>query len=106
MVWQMMLVLFFVGLFVGPAQAGASTLSQTLVEDSMRGRVGGVITALISAATVLSMGMAGIAAAAMGVRGVFVLSGVICFAGGLLALWLFRGVAEPGPAEARLAESV
>ena len=52
------------------------------------------------------MGLAGVAAATMGVRGVFVLSGVICFAGGLLAVWLFRGLAVVDQAEPGLAESV
>jgi MFS family permease len=93
-IWHLMILLFFVGLSVGPAQAGVSTLSQTLVEDSMRGRVGGVLNALISGATVLSMGLAGVAAAAIGTRNVFLAAGAFSVVAGLLAFWFFNGLSE------------
>ena len=96
-VWHVMILLVFVGLSVGPVQAGANTLSQTLVDDRMRGRVGGAITTLISAANVVSMGFAGLAAAAIGTRNVFLLSGILVVVSGLLALWLFRELKEPEP---------
>ena len=93
-VWHVMLLLFFVGLSVGPVQAGASTLSQTLIEDSMRGRVGGAIGTVVSVANVASMGIAGLAAAAIGTRNVFLASGCVLLLAGLLTRWLFRqGVA-------------
>jgi MFS family permease len=85
-----MVLLFLVGLSVGPVQAGANTLSQTLIEDSMRGRVGGALSTLVSAANVASMGLAGVAAAAIGTRNVFLVSGGVVFLAGVLALWLFR----------------
>jgi MFS family permease len=88
-VWHVMVLLFFVGLSVGPVQAGANTLSQTLVEDSMRGRVGGAINTLISAANITSMGLAGVAAAAIGTRNVFLLSGALVVMSGVIAYWLF-----------------
>jgi MFS family permease len=88
-VWHVMVLLFFVGLAVGPVQAGANTLSQTLVEDSMRGRVGGAINTLISAANITSMGLAGVAAAAIGTRNVFLLSGALVVMSGVIAYWLF-----------------
>lgn len=100
-IWQLGLVLFGVGLFITPTQAGVSTLSQTLIEDEMRGRVGGALSALISGANVLSMGVAGVAAAAIGIRNVFVISGVIAIVAGILAGLLLRGVdvrSEPAPA--------
>lgn len=96
-VWHIMIFLFFVGLSVGPVQAGANTLSQTLVEDSMRGRVGGALNTLVSAANVTSMGLAGIAAAAIGTRNVFLASGCIVFGAGLLAYWLFRDMRDETP---------
>ncbi|MFQ5522348.1 MAG: MFS transporter [Acidimicrobiia bacterium] len=89
---QLLVLLFFVGLSVGPTQAGVSTLSQTLVEDSMRGRVGGVLNSLISGATIVSMGAAGVAAAAVGTRGVFVAAGVLAGTSGVLGVWLFHGL--------------
>lgn len=91
-IWQLGVVLFGVGLFVTPTQAGVSTLSQTLIEDDMRGRVGGALSALISGANVLSMGVAGVAAAAIGIRNVFILSGLIVVLAGILAGWLLSGV--------------
>lgn len=99
-VWQVMAMLVFVGLSVGPVQAGANTLSQTLIEDSMRGRVGGALNTLISAANVTSMGLAGVAAAAIGTRNVFLASGALVVLSGGLAYWLFRELREeatPGP---------
>lgn len=89
-VWHIMILLFLVGLSVGPVQAGANTLSQTLVSDSMRGRVGGALNTLVSAANVTSMGLAGVAAAAMGTRNVFLVSGCLVLFAGILAFWLFR----------------
>ena len=93
-VWHLMILLFVVGLSVGPTQAGVSTLAQTLVDDSMRGRVGGVMNAAISGATVLSMGLAGVLAAAIGTRNVFLAAGVLSVAAGLLAFWFFRDLSD------------
>ena len=100
-IWQLGLILFGVGLFVTPTQAGVSTLSQSLIEDEMRGRVGGALSALISGANVLSMGVAGVAAAAIGIRTVFVFSGLLAIVAGILAGLLLRDVdvrREPEPA--------
>ena len=55
--WHMSLVLFVVGLLITPLQASVSTLTQTLIPDEMRGRVGGALNALISAATVSVHGL-------------------------------------------------
>ena len=96
-VWHVMIMLFFVGLSVGPVQAGANTLSQTLIDDSMRGRVGGALSTLISAANITSMGLAGIAAAAIGTRNVFLVSGGLVLLSGFLAFWLFRELREAPP---------
>ena len=105
-IWHVMVMLLFVGLSVGPVQAGANTLSQTLIDDSMRGRVGGALNTLISGANIASMGLAGVAAAAVGVRNVFLGSGFLVLSSGVLAFWLFRErrsqpydpmVAEPAP---------
>ena len=94
-VWQVMILLFFVGVSVGPVQAGANTLSQTLIEDSMRGRVGGALNTLMSAANITSMGLAGLAAAAIGTRNVFLASGCVVLLSGVLAYTLFRELREP-----------
>jgi MFS family permease len=98
-VWHVMVMLFFVGLSVGPVQAGANTLSQTLIEDSMRGRVGGALNTLISAANITSMGLAGVAAAAIGTRNVFLASGILVLISGFIAYRLFREL-RPSPSGA------
>ncbi|MFZ0013890.1 MAG: MFS transporter [Acidimicrobiia bacterium] len=101
-IWQIMVLLFFVGLSVGPVQAGANTLSQTLIDDSMRGRVSGALNTLLSAANVVSMGLAGVAAAAIGTRNVFLASGLLVLGSGVLALWLFRDLrSSTGPEPAQ-----
>jgi MFS family permease len=105
-VWHIMVMLFFVGLSVGPVQAGANTLSQTLIEDSMRGRVGGALNTLVSGANVISMGLAGVAAAAVGTRNVFLLSGGLVFVSGLLAFFLFREMRTGRPTEVGDMETV
>lgn len=97
-IWHVMVLLFAVGISVGPVQAGANTLSQTLIVDSMRGRVGGALNTLVSAANVVSMGLAGLAAAALGTRNVFLLSGLVVVSAGVLAFWLFRELRrKPAP---------
>lgn len=98
-VWQLMIALFMVGLFIAPTQAGVTTLSQTLIPDQMRGRVGGALNAVVSGANVASMGMAGVAAAALGVRTVFVIAGAICSVAGGLAWLMLRSTGAQEPEE-------
>ncbi len=89
--WQVLIIMFMVGFSITPTNAGVATLTQTLIEDSMRGRVGGALSALVSGATVLSMGAAGVAAATIGVRGVFLVAGILSILAGVLAWFLLRG---------------
>jgi DHA3 family macrolide efflux protein-like MFS transporter len=98
-VWQFMLALFAIGWFVTPLQAGVSTIIQSEVPDEMRGRIGAALQTVLQSANVGSMALAGIAAAAIGTRGVFIAAGALAVAGGLIGLVLFRGaVAAPEPA--------
>jgi MFS family permease len=90
--WQLMIVLFAVGWFVTPLQASISTLVQSEVPDEMRGRIGSALGTVIGSANVASMALAGVAAAVIGPRGVFVLSGIFAVVAGMLTVWLFRGV--------------
>ena len=97
--WHMSLVLFVVGLLITPLQASVSTLTQTLIADEMRGRVGGALNALISAATVLSMAFAGVAAASIGVRNVFVVAGIITVVAAAIGAMMFRSDGADSEAE-------
>jgi hypothetical protein len=67
------------------------------VEDAVRGRTGAALSTVITAAQVASMALAGVAAALMSVRGVFVIAGLIAFISGLVTATLFRGAAVAVP---------
>ena len=56
------------------------------------GRVQGVISSLLSGAQVLSMGLAGVLAAAIGTRNVFLAAGALTVGAGVLAFWFFHGL--------------
>ena len=90
-IWQVLLLMFFVGWFVSPLQAAVVTMLQVNVEDAERGRVMSVLNAAMSAATVLSMAFAGIAGEVVGVRNVFFLAGGIVAVGAVISLVGFRG---------------
>ena len=96
-VWQFMLALFAVGWFVTPLQAGVSTIVQSEVPDAMRGRIGAALQTILQTANIGSMALAGVVAAAIGSRGVFVAAGGLAVVGGLVGLALFRGAHSPLP---------
>jgi DHA3 family macrolide efflux protein-like MFS transporter len=93
-VWISLVSLFFVGLFLTPVQAAASTLLQTYVPNDKRGRAGAAMNTVITLASVISMGLSGVLGDALGVRQVFYLSGLITISAGLLAAVLMRSPAS------------
>lgn len=95
--WHLVLALFAVGWFVTPLQASISTLVQSEVADEARGRIGSVLSTIITTANVVSMALAGTAAALVGVRGVFVAAGVVGIVAAAVTAVLF-------PSAPRLAE--
>jgi MFS family permease len=96
-------ILFGVGLFVTPVQAAVSTISQTAVEDTMRGRVGAALSTLVSTATLLSMALAGICAQMLGLRNVFILGGAVVVLAGIASAVVFRSApAKPLPTGERV----
>jgi MFS family permease len=100
--WHMLLALFIVGWVLTPVQAAVTTLLQAEVPDDLRGRIGAVFSTVVTSANVVSMAIAGAAAALLGIRGVFVLAGAVAVLSGLLAATLLRpgGSVRPRPAEA------
>ncbi len=94
-VWLVMLCLFFLGLFLTPVQAAASTLMQAAVSNDLRGRAGAALSTVTTTASVISMGCAGLLGDAIGIRQVFYLSGFIAVLAGLLAAVMMRDP-EPG----------
>jgi MFS family permease len=94
-IWHLIPILFVVGWMVTPLQGSIATLVQTSVSDSLRGRISGALNTVISTSSLVSMGLAGVLATMIGVRSVFVLSGVIIVAAGLASAWVFRKGAKP-----------
>jgi predicted MFS family arabinose efflux permease len=85
--------LFLVGLSITPVQAASATIMQEVVPDEKRGRAGSAMNTVITLASVISMGCAGVLGDAMGIRQVFYLAGGITVFAGLLAAVLMRSPA-------------
>jgi predicted MFS family arabinose efflux permease len=63
---------------------------QKYVPNEKRGRAGSAINTAISVASVTSMALAGVLGDALGVRNVFVLSGLVVIVAGLLGAFLMQ----------------
>jgi len=94
---------FLVGWFVMPLNAAVMTIVQTTAADAVRGRVLGALNATMSTATIASTAAAGIFGAALGIRAVVLLGGLLCLAAAGLSAVLFRldrgQVASPSATE-------
>lgn len=101
-VWHLFPILFAAGLLITPLQASASTLLQTLVEDSAMGRAGAALNACIQSATLFSMFAAGFLADYWGIPAVFLLGGAITALSAFVAAGTFYGqsIDSPHPAAA------
>jgi MFS family permease len=93
-IWQLLVLMFVIGWFVVPLQAAVTTIFQQSTPDGELGRVMSVVQASMSAASVLSMGFAGIAGDAIGIREVLFVAGGISGVGFLVALVGFRRHAD------------
>jgi MFS transporter, DHA3 family, macrolide efflux protein len=96
--WHLLIVVFGAGAFVAPLQAAVTTIVQTTVPPSYRARASAAFTTLVSGASLVSMSIAGAAAEAAGVRGVFVAAGAIVLGSGVVAAAVFHaapGVSRP-----------
>jgi MFS transporter, DHA3 family, macrolide efflux protein len=91
-VWQVLLILVAVGLFVTPLNAMVQTLIQTSTSDATRGRVVSLLQAAMSTASVASMAIGGVLGDLIGIREVFLAAGVIVVAAAGLSWVMFRGV--------------
>ncbi len=89
-VWQIVVLLFGVGLIVTPLQASVTTLIQTETTPDVRGRVAALTNSSVTAASILSMAFAGAAGAVVGVRNVFLLCALVIAIGAGIAIVLFR----------------
>jgi MFS transporter, DHA3 family, macrolide efflux protein len=90
-IWQLLVLMFVIGWFIVPLQAAVVTILQQSTPDGERGRVMAVVQASMSAASVLSMGFAGIAGDVVGVREVFTMAAAITGLGFVVAAVGYRG---------------
>jgi MFS family permease len=98
--WLMVALMLLMGAFVGPINTGVSTLVQIVVPNEQLGRVGGGIGTVSEVASITSMSLAGVLGAALGIPTVFVLGGLLCVAGGLLAWAALPALTVPSAAPA------
>ncbi len=105
-VWHLMGLLFAIGWVITPLQASVQTIVQRTVPGAKLGRVGALLSTVMTATNVISMAAAGVIAGVIGVRAVFALAGVIAVAAGFVTAAVFRGTAIPEPAGAAIPEPV
>ena len=98
-VWHMVGLLFAVGWFVTPTQAAVTTIIQTEVPAEALGRVSSSLGTVSTSAQVASMALSGVAAAAFGIRTVFVVAGGIVLLAAASTMIVQRS-SEVGPLEA------
>ncbi len=103
-VWHLMILLFAVGWVITPLQASVQTIIQRTVPGSKLGRVGALLSTVMTATNVASMAAAGVVAGAIGVRAVFAIAGGIAIGAGLVTAAVFRGVAIPDPEDSSVHE--
>jgi len=86
--WWLLGASTLMGVFVAPINTGVSTLIQIVTPNRMLGRVGGGIGTVSETSSILSMSLAGVVGAALGIPLVFAIAGGLCIAGGLASLVL------------------
>jgi MFS transporter, DHA3 family, macrolide efflux protein len=96
-VWQVILILFAVGLALTPFQAMVQTVVQTAAGDVTRGRVVSLLQASISTASVASMAIGGVLGDVIGIRSVYLVAAGIVLAASGLSVLLFRGETGRAP---------
>ncbi len=93
-IWQLLIILFVLGLAVSPVTASVSTLMQTSVSNEMLGRSGAALNTLVTSASLVSMAFAGVLGDSLGIRNVFVIAGAITVIAGIASAWVFRTAAS------------
>ena len=99
-IWQLLVLMFVIGWFVVPLQASLVTILQQSTPDGERGRVMSVLQAAMSAASILSMGFAGLLGDVIGIREVFFIAGAITAVGFMVTIVGFRGRTAPAASDA------
>lgn len=90
----LVLVFFVIGLAVAPLTGSVATLLQRETPPAMLGRVSASLNATVTGASVGSMAIAATLATVLGIRGVFVASGIVCLVAAVTSAALFAGTAS------------
>jgi DHA3 family macrolide efflux protein-like MFS transporter len=80
-----------VGLSIVAARAALATLTQRLVPDEKRGRVGSAVNMVIGASSSASMALSGLLGDLIGVQAVFIAAGAITILSGIAASYTLQG---------------
>jgi DHA3 family macrolide efflux protein-like MFS transporter len=80
-----------VGLSIVVARAALATLTQRLVPDEKRGRVGSAVNMVIGASSSASMALSGLLGDLIGVQAVFIAAGAITIVSGIAASYTLKG---------------
>jgi MFS family permease len=89
-IWGVIAVSFALTFFSTPLNIGIGAFIQTRVPNEILGRVGASLNVVIQSSSLISMAFAGVLAANIGVRGVFMVSAALCALAGVYALIAFR----------------
>jgi predicted MFS family arabinose efflux permease len=81
---------FIIGACMVAARAAMAALLQAIVPDEKRGRVESAVNTIMTAATTLSMGLAGFLGDLLGLRMVFALAGTITLLAAGMAFYVLR----------------
>jgi DHA3 family macrolide efflux protein-like MFS transporter len=84
--WLLVAIMLVSGAALAPLQTGVMTLMQIVVPNDQLGRVGGGMSTVNDSTSLLSMALAGMLGATIGIPLVFLLGGLICILGGIIAL--------------------
>ncbi|MEO0300347.1 MAG: MFS transporter [candidate division WOR-3 bacterium] len=87
-----LLILIIEGIFVSLFQISEETILQLRIPENLRGRVFLVIGGLTNLSSVISMALAGIISDLIGVRSVFIISGIIAIFSSLIGLFRLKGI--------------
>ncbi|MBN1136421.1 MAG: MFS transporter [Anaerolineae bacterium] len=79
-----------IGLALVPAQSALMTMMQLAVPDLKRGRVGSALNALVTAAGLVSMGIAAVMGEAVGLRPMYAIAGLITLSAGVIGLFVLK----------------
>jgi MFS family permease len=90
--WTVLIGALLVGMCVVTARTTLAAMTQALVPDSQRGRVESAMVTVIGIGTMGALVMAGVLGDAVGPRVIFITTGSIVLAAGIVSVFTLRGI--------------